>query len=69
MNPSRGDQILYLSRAGFRCDAKVNSVRPDGLVDLAVDAGSTDPVMLTRIAFVPPDELRPGSCSIGRRIC
>ena len=67
--PKTGDEIVYLSLAGYRCDAAVNMVRPDGRIDLAVDAGSKDSVMLTRISFVSPDELRPGSCSIGRRIC
>ena len=67
--PKTGDEIVYLCLAGYRCDAAVNMVRPDGRLDLAVDAGSKDPVMLTRISFVSPDELRPGSCSIGRRIC
>ena len=62
-----GDEIVYLSLAGYRCDAAVNMVRPDGRLDLAVDAGSKDPVMLTRIAFVEPADLRPGTCSVGRR--
>lgn len=65
--PKTGDEIVYLSLAGYRCDATVNMVRPDGRIDLAVDAGSKDPVMLTRIAFVAPTNLRSGTCSVGRR--
>ena len=65
--PKTGDEIVYLSLAGYRCDAAVNMVRPDGRLDLAVDAGSKDPLMLTRIAFVEPTDLRPGTCSVGRR--
>lgn len=65
--PNAGDEVVYLCLAGFRCDAVVNMVRLDGRLDLSVDAGSKDPVSLTRIEFVDPDELRPGTCSTGRR--
>ena len=66
--PKVGDDIVYLCLAGYRYDATVNMIRPEGRLDLAVDAGSKDRVMLTNIAFVEPDELRPGTCSIGRRV-
>lgn len=66
--PNVGDEIVYLCLAGYRCDATVNMIRHDGRVDLAVDAGSKRPVMLTNIMFVDPAELRPGTCSTGRRV-
>lgn len=66
--PKVGDEIVYLCLAGYRCDATVNMIRPEGRVDLAVDAGSKDPVMLTNVAFVDQPDLRPGTCSIGRRV-
>lgn len=64
---NRGDKVLYRCLAGFRYDAEVKAVRVDGRLDIAVDAGCADPVELTRIAFVAPDKLAPGTCSSGRR--
>lgn len=64
---SRGDKIVYRCLAGFRYDAEVRAVRLDGRVDIAVDAGSADPVELTRIAFVSPEAHVPGTCTTGRR--
>ncbi len=64
---SRGDKIVYRCLAGFLYDAEVRAVRLDGLVDIAVDAGSNDPLELTRIAFVDPEAHVPGTCTIGQR--
>lgn len=63
----RGDRIVYRCLAGFRYDAEVRAVRLDGRLDVAIDAGANDPVELTRIEFVEPADLRPGTCSTGNR--
>lgn len=64
---SRGDKIVYRSFAGFRHDAEVRAVRDNGLVDIAVDTGCSEPLELSRVSFVTPDKLLPGTCSTGRR--
>lgn len=62
---NRGDLMVYRCLAGFRYDAEVRSVRLDGRVDLAIDAGANDPVELTRIEVT--EKLIPGTCAAGRR--
>jgi hypothetical protein len=62
---TRGQRVVYRCLAGFRYDAEVVTVRLDGTVDLAVDAGCNDHVQLTRIEIAP--ELRPGTCREGSR--
>lgn len=57
--------MIYLSLAGHRHNAKVCGTRPDGRLDLAVDAGYGEPVELSRIERVPADRLRPGTCAEG----
>lgn len=64
---NRGDKIVYRSFAGFRHDAEVRAVREGGLVDIAVDTGCSEPLELTRVAFVAPEKLLPGTCSTGSR--
>ncbi len=58
---NRGDRLFYRCLAGFRYAAEVRGVRPDGRVDLAVDAGANDPVELTRIEV--SEKLLPGTCA------
>lgn len=68
LTPARGDELVYLCLAGFRYDAVVRHVRPDGRVDLASDVGCVDPHELTGIEFVETCDLKPGTCAVGRRI-
>ncbi len=62
---TRGDVVVYRCIAGWLCDAEVRVVRLDGTVDLAVDAGSADPVELTRVEVC--EKLVPGTCADRRR--
>ncbi len=73
-----GAPVIYRCVAGWRCAAAVTRVCPEppktpgqslgleGSVDIAVDAGSREPVALTRIEVVPSAaDLRPGTCCLG----
>lgn len=64
---SRGDKIVYRCLAGRYYDAEVRVVRLDGRVDIAVDAGSSEPVELTRITVVDKVAHLPGTCAVGTR--
>lgn len=57
-----GEKIVYMCQAGFRWDAWVRAIRPNGTIDLGSDVGCKDLHELTRIEAVPPAELRPGTC-------
>lgn len=70
-----GTPVIYRCLAGWKCDAVVTRVCPEppktpgpmlalgGSFDIAVDAGSKDPVQLTRIELVALKDLRPGTCA------
>lgn len=58
-----GHKLNYLCRTGARYNARLIAVRPDGSVDLAVDAGGGDWLELTRIPLVDPAELKRGTCA------
>jgi hypothetical protein len=58
-----GSAVRYRSLAGQLCDATVTGVRADGSVDIDVDAGSKEPVHLTRIPVSDKIPLDRGSCA------
>jgi hypothetical protein len=58
-----GEKLIYMCLAGFRGDAWIRHVRPDGTVDLGCDVGSRDLHELSRIEVVKETALRPGTCA------
>lgn len=56
-------KALYRSLAGHLCRAKIIGARPDGTVDIDVDAGCKDRVHLSRIRLCAA-ATEPGTCAL-----
>ena len=61
-----GSSVRYRSLAGQLCDATVTGVRADGSVDIDVDAGSKEPVHLTKVPVSDELPFDRGACSLKR---
>lgn len=52
MLPAINETVSYMSMSGMHYEAKVRQVHPNGRIDIDVDAGTRQPVLLTEIEWI-----------------